>query len=109
MKAEPVPGFVKRVMGQLPDSVTKFGVFQKDKIDGELTKTVFDYLEGEHKPAATLLEMSTFVADAFQTKLDCEQKNMKVAGKFTEWTFKKIADEVENIIEDDKQVKHSYI
>ena len=34
---------------------------------------------------------------------------MNIAGKFTEWTFKKIADEVENIIEDDTKVKHSQI
>ena len=47
MKAEPVPDFVKRVMKTLPASVTKFGSFQKDKIDGELTKSVFEYLEGE--------------------------------------------------------------
>ena len=53
--------------------------------------------------------MSNFVADVAKTKLDVERKNMRVAGKFTEWTFKKIADEVETIIEDDKHVKHSYI
>lgn len=32
-----------------------------------------------------------------------------MAGLFTEWTFKKIIDEVEDIIEEKKQVKHSQI
>ena len=109
MKAEPIPDFVKRVLTKVPASVTKFGSFQKDKIDGELTKTLFQYLEEERKPTATIIEMADFIQNVARVKLDCEQKNMRIAGKFTEWTFKSIADEVENIIEDDKKVKHSYI
>ena len=109
MKAEPIPDFVKRVITKVPASVTKFGSFQKDKIDGELTKTLFQYLEEERKPTATIVEMADFIQDVARVKLDCEQKNMRIAGKFTEWTFKKIVDEVEAIIEDDKKVKHSYI
>ena len=34
---------------------------------------------------------------------------MTIAGKFTEWTFQKIANEVENVIEEDSKVKHSMI
>ena len=37
MKAEPIPDFVKKVMAEVPDSVTKFGYFKNDKIDGDLT------------------------------------------------------------------------
>lgn len=32
-----------------------------------------------------------------------------MAGKFTEWSFNKIITEVEDIIENNKQVKHSAI
>ena len=111
MKAEPIPDFVKRVMAELPDTVTSIGAFKKDKIDGDLSKMVFQYLESEDRktPAIEIIEMSTFVDEVSKVKVECEQKNMKIAGKFTEWTFKKIADEVETIIEDDKKVKHSYI
>ena len=107
MKTEPIPGFVKRVMDVVPAGVTKFGSFLKDKIDGDLSQAVMQYLEGERK--ASLVEMSTFLEEASKVKIDCEQNNMKVAGKFIEWTFKKIANEVENVIEEDKKVKHSYI
>ena len=44
-----------------------------------------------------------------QIKTSSELKNIKVAGAFTEWTFKKIITEVEDIIDEDKQVKHSII
>lgn len=36
-----------------------------------------------------------------------EQQNVSIAAKFTQWTFERIIDEVENIIEDKKSVKHS--
>ena len=32
-----------------------------------------------------------------------------MAANLTEWTFKRIVQEIEDIIEDDKKVKHSYI
>ena len=53
------------------------------------------------------------MADVMQqiqkVKLDCEQKNMRMASELTEWTFKRIVSEIEDIIEEDKKVKHSYI
>ena len=106
MKNEQVADFVTRVMNVVPEDVTKFGTFQKDQIDGDLTKEVLEHLS---KANRTTLEMTAFIDDVARVKLDCEQNNMRIAGKFTEWTFKKIADEVETIIEDDKKVKHSNI
>jgi nucleosome binding factor SPN SPT16 subunit len=44
-----------------------------------------------------------------QVKTSSELKNLKIAAAFTEWTFSKIVAEVEDIIDDDKQVKHSVI
>ena len=43
------------------------------------------------------------------TKTSSEVKNFEVAGKFTEWSFTRIITEVEDIIEGNKQVKHSAI
>jgi nucleosome binding factor SPN SPT16 subunit len=107
MKAEPIPEFVKKVLAEVPETVTKFGYFKNDKVDGDLSQNVQESLEGERK--ATLVEMSDFIEQVSMVKIECEQSNMNIAGKFTEWTFKKIADEVENIIEDDTKVKHSQI
>lgn len=45
----------------------------------------------------------------FQIKTNSELKNLKVAAAFTEWTFSKIVAEVEDIIDQDTQVKHSVI
>lgn len=107
VKQEPIPDFVKRVMQTIPNSISKVGTFLKDKIDGELTQTVCDAFETTRK--AKLVEMSSFLAMASRVKLDCELKNMRLASKFTEWTFKRITTEIETVIEDDKKVKHSYI
>ena len=107
MKAEPIPDFVKKVFTEVPASVTKFGYFTNDKIDGELSQITQEYMEETHN--GTLVDMSPFIQDLSKVKIECEQSNMGIASKFTEWTFKKIADEVENIIEDDTKVKHSQI
>ncbi len=34
---------------------------------------------------------------------------MKMAANLTQWTFKRIVKEIEDIIEEDKKVKHSVI
>lgn len=94
-------------MEKVPSAVSTVGTFLKDKIDSEITKTVYDAFETTRK--AKLIEMTNFLAMASRVKLDCEQKNMLLASKFTEWTFKRMLTEIEDVIEDDKKVKHSYI
>ena len=71
MKGEPIPDFVKKVLAEVPEDVTKFGYFTKDKIDGDLTETVQSSLESERK--ATLVEMSHFIDQVSKVKIDCEQ------------------------------------
>ena len=56
-----------------------------------------------------MLEMTDFMQEVQKVKLDVEQKNMLMAANLTEWTFKRIVSEIEDIIEEDKKVKHSYI
>lgn len=40
------------------------------------------------------------------TKIKPEVDNLKVAANFVKWTFDSIVDEVEDIIDQEKQVKH---
>lgn len=42
-------------------------------------------------------------------KIEQEIKNMKVAAKFVQWSFANIINEVEDIIDSEKHVKHSHI
>ena len=56
-----------------------------------------------------MVEMSDFFADVQKVKLAGEQQNMQMAANLTTWTFEKIVQEIEDIIEEDKKVKHSYI
>jgi hypothetical protein len=57
LKQEEVPVFVKRVLAEVPDSTQKVAVFQKDRIDGDLSQKVLD---GFAERGATMLEMSDF-------------------------------------------------
>ncbi len=66
LKQEEVPVFVKRVLDEVPDTIQKVAVFQKDRIDGDLSQKVLD---GFSKRGATMLEMSDFYLDVQNTKL----------------------------------------
>lgn len=43
------------------------------------------------------------------TKIQSEVENLKVAANFVKWTFDNIVNEVEEIIDAEKHVKHSQI
>ena len=70
LKQEEVPVFVTRVMAEVPTDVQKVSVFQKDRIDGDLSQKVFDGFSGR---GATLVEMADFMQEVQKTKLDGEQ------------------------------------
>lgn len=57
-------------MEKVPSAVSTVGTFIKDKIDSEITKTVYDAFETTRK--AKLVEMTNFLALASRVKLDCE-------------------------------------
>jgi len=67
---------------------------------------VFD---GLTERSATFVELNEFLQETQKIKLDGERKNMQLASNFTEWTFKRIVSEIEDIIEEDKKVKHATI
>ena len=102
IKQEEIPVFVTRVMAEIPEDVKKVAVFQKDKIDGDLSQKVFDGFNGRD---AQLLEMADVMQEIQKVKLDCEQKNMRMASELTEWTFKRIVSEIEDIIEEGTWLK----
>lgn len=58
IKQEEVPVFVSRVLGHVPQQVQRVAVFQKDKIDGDLTQKVLD---GFSERNCQMAEMSDFM------------------------------------------------
>lgn len=78
----------------------------KDKPDGDLTNATLTTIDIK---GAKTVDLKDFMEQTNQVKTSSELKNLKVAGAFTEWTFSKIISEVEDIIDEDKQVKHSII
>lgn len=53
--------------------------------------------------------MKDFLDKVHMTKIQSEVDNLKVASKFVKWTFDNIVNEVEDIIDAEKQVKHSQV
>ena len=78
----------------------------QDKPDGDLTKLS---IEAFKKKGASFVDMKEFHDLVNIKKTKQEQQNVSIAAKFTQWTFERIIDEIENIIEDKKSVKHSQI
>jgi hypothetical protein len=66
-------------------------------------------LDGLEAKQLKKIEMKDFMDKVHQVKIEAELKNMKIAASFVEWTFKNIVNEVEDIIDGEKQVKHSHI
>ena len=55
------------------------------------------------------VEMKDFMDRVHLVKIDEEVKNMKVAAGFVNWTFSELINEVEDIIDGEKSIKHSLI
>lgn len=53
--------------------------------------------------------MKDFMDRVHLVKIDEEVKNMKVAAGFVNWTFSELINEVEDIIDGEKSIKHSLI
>ena len=84
----------------------KVGIYIEDKDDGDLTEVSKSKIQ---KRGAAFVDMKDFVEKANIIKTDNERKNVKISSEFTDWTFKKIIEEVESVFEYDKTVKHSHI
>lgn len=55
------------------------------------------------------VEMKDLMDRVHMVKIEEELKNMKVAASFVEWTFSEIINEIEDIVDGEKQIKHSHI
>jgi nucleosome binding factor SPN SPT16 subunit len=106
-KTDSVQSVVDRVLSQITDQkLQTVATWSKDKPDGDLTNAALNTLNIK---GAKTIDLKDFMDQMTQIKTSSELKNLKVAAAFTEWTFNKIVAEVEDIIDDDKQVKHSVI
>ena len=98
---------VDRVFSEISgQNLQTVATWVKDKPDGDLTTATLTTLDIK---GVKTVDLKDFMDQTNQVKTASELKNLKVAGAFTEWTFNKIVKEVEDIIEEDKQVKHSII
>lgn len=57
----------------------------------------------------TKVEMRDFIEKVHMTKIDPEIENMNIAARFVKWTFENIINEVEDIIDAEKEIKHTQI
>lgn len=53
--------------------------------------------------------MKELMDKAHMVKIDSEIDNMRVAAKFLKWTFDNVVNEIEDIVEVEKKIKHSQI
>ena len=105
IKNDQTQSFIERTLKKLP-KLTKVGIFTQDKDDGDLTEVTKSKLQ---KAEAVIVDMKDFVDTANNTKTASELNNLKTSAAFTDWTFKRIVNEVETILENDKLTKHSAI
>lgn len=87
--------------------LTNIAVFLKDKEDGDLTRTALE--QAKNLASGKLVEYKPHFDRANQIKSEQELKNLEIASAFTEWSFSRLVEEVEDIIENDTQVKHATI
>ena len=99
----------KDIIAKLMDNVKgshKVGIYLKDKEDGDLTAAALNAVD---ERGFQKVEMKDFMDRVHMTKIKPEVDNLKVAAKFVKWTFDSLVNEVEDIVDAEKQVKHSQI
>ena len=105
MKTDQIDTFIDRLISKC-SGLKRVGIFTEDKNDGDLTEVSKSKLQ---KNGANFVEMKDFIETANITKTTSELNNLKISSEFTDWTFRKIIDEVESVFEYNKTVKHSHI
>ena len=97
-KSETMQQIADRVLAET-QNLKLVSAFLKDKEDGDLTKTILNSVRSK---GAKIVELKDFMDRVHLTKTDQEVKNLGLAGKFTEFAFGKIVQEIEEIIEGNK-------
>ena len=93
---------IKQTLGHLTGGPV--AVFLKDKPDGEVTEQTLAALGSTPQ-----VDMKDFMDRVHLTKIAAEEENLSVAGAFVKWTFANVINEVEDIIDAQKEIKHSQI
>ena len=83
---------------------SKVALFQKDESDGELTDLTLQALAAKDTHR---VEMKDFLDKVNMTKIEPEVENLDIATRFVKWTFDNVVNEVEDIIDAEKEIKHT--
>lgn len=83
---------------------SKVAIYQKDALDGDVTEQTLKALSRE---GINQVEMKDFMEKVHMTKIEPELENLDIGGRFVKWTFDNIIKEVEDIIDAEKEIKHS--
>lgn len=105
-KGENSAEVIEKLLSNVSGRNAKIGVFLKDKDDGDLTTGTLKALDDK---GFNKVDLKDFMDKVHHTKIQSEVENLKVAASFVKWTFENIVNEVEDIIDAEKQVKHSQI
>ena len=81
-------------------------MFLRDKDESELAKTLLAEIASKNIKRE---ELKDFMKKVHTVKTQYEQANVTKSAKFIEWTFSKIIGELEEIIDEEKSIKHSQI
>jgi nucleosome binding factor SPN SPT16 subunit len=84
----------------------KVAIFQKDAIDGDVTEQTLKAVGARNLQR---VDMKDFMDRVNMLKIAPELENLEVAGRFVKWTFENIVNEVEDIIDAEKEIKHTQI
>lgn len=94
---------ISSVLGQVK-AKGKVALFQKDQPDGDITEKTLKSVDASGLSRGDMKELMDKV---HMVKIASEIDNMKVAAQFLKWTFDNVVNEIEDIIEVEKKIKHS--
>lgn len=94
------------VFSHLDKDARKVALFQKDQSDGEFTDATLNQLRDRNLGRA---EMKTFMEAVNMVKIESEVENLQVAARFVKWTFDNVVNEIEDIIDAERKIKHTQI
>ena len=106
-KTENLGEFIDNLLTTNTKSGNNVAMFKKnDQEDGDLTKMLIERVKANN---LKLTEMQEFMDKVNRVKIYEEIQNVKIAARFTEWSFKKLIGELEDCMQNDIKVKHRKI
>lgn len=106
-KTDNLGDFIDNLLTTNITSGNNVAMFKKiDEEDGDLTKMLIERVKANN---LKLTEMQEFMDRVNRVKIYEEIQNVKIAARFTEWSFKKLIGELEDCMQNDIKVKHRKI